>query len=92
MELFSFSPPINFAEEGKWLLTVTSFEAMNSVFEITDANSSFSFTIPGYWSSRGGIETMNRVRGLLRLRAQTDIELPIKEVRKTRKSNEKRRE
>ena len=25
METFSFSPPINLSEEGKWLLVVTSF-------------------------------------------------------------------
>ena len=32
LETFSFSPPINLAEEGKWLLAVTSFEATISVF------------------------------------------------------------
>ena len=30
MQTFSFSPPINLFEEGKWLLAVTSFEATNS--------------------------------------------------------------
>ena len=34
METFSFSPPINLVEEGKWLIAVTSFEATNSVFNI----------------------------------------------------------
>ena len=41
IENFSFNPPINFFDEGKWLLAVTSFEATNSVFNITDENSSF---------------------------------------------------
>ena len=41
MESFSFSPPINLVEEGKWLLTVTSFEPSNSVFNITKKNNSF---------------------------------------------------
>ena len=40
MENFSFSPPINLFEEGKSLLAVTSFEATNSVFNITDKNNS----------------------------------------------------
>ena len=32
MQIFSFSPPTNLVEEGKWLIAVTSFEATNSVF------------------------------------------------------------
>ena len=36
IETFSFSPTINLFEEGKWLLGVTSFEATNSVVNITD--------------------------------------------------------
>ena len=32
METFSFSPPIILAEEGKWLLAVTSFGTTNSFF------------------------------------------------------------
>ena len=48
-QIYSFSPPINLVEEGKLLLAVTRFEATNSVFNITDENNSFSFSIPGYW-------------------------------------------
>ena len=48
IETFSFSPPINLVEEGKWLLAVTSFEVTNSVFNITDENNSFAITIPGH--------------------------------------------
>ena len=36
MENFSISPPINLLEDGKWLKSINSFEATNSVFNITD--------------------------------------------------------
>ena len=32
VETFSFNPPLNLFEEGKWLLAVCTFEATNSVF------------------------------------------------------------
>ena len=32
MQTFSFNPPINLVEEGKWLLAISSFEATNSAF------------------------------------------------------------
>ena len=41
IEIFSFSPAINLAEEGKWLLAVTSFEAKNSIFNINNEKTSF---------------------------------------------------
>ena len=44
MESFSISPALNLGDEG-WLLTVTSFEATNFGFNITDENNSFSITI-----------------------------------------------
>ena len=31
METFSFDPPINLFEEGKWLLAVTYFDATKSI-------------------------------------------------------------
>ena len=34
MQTFSFNPPINLVEEGKWLLGVFSFEYTNSVFTL----------------------------------------------------------
>ena len=52
MQTFPFNPPINLSEEGKWLLGATSFEATNSVFNITNENNSFSITIPGHWNSK----------------------------------------
>ena len=67
METFSFSPPINFFEEVKWLLGVTSFETTNSVFDRTNENSSFSIRISSYWSSEGGEELINKLNKLLQL-------------------------
>ena len=46
METFSFNPPLNLVEEGKWLSAVTSFEATSYVFPITDENISFSYSMP----------------------------------------------
>ena len=43
MQSISFSAPITSIEEGKWLLGVTSFEATNFVFNITDENKFFIF-------------------------------------------------
>ena len=64
METFTFSPTVNLSEERKWLLAVTSFEAINSVFNITDESNSFSITTVGPWSSRGGVETIKELRKL----------------------------
>ena len=41
MEFFSFSPTINFSEDGIWLLAVTSFDATKNVFKRTNENNSF---------------------------------------------------
>ena len=49
METIQFNPPINLPSE-KWVLAVTSFEATNSVFIITDENNSFSISTPGQGS------------------------------------------
>ena len=46
MEIFSFNPPINFVEEGKWFIGVNSFEVTNPVFNITVENNNFSIIIP----------------------------------------------
>ena len=82
METFSFNPRIILVEEGKWLVGVTSFEATISVFHITDKNNSFSISIPGYWFSRGSVETVNGLLKLLGLREQNDIELHVREVKR----------
>ena len=49
MQTFSFNPPINLIEEGKWLLGVSSFECTSSIFNITNENNSFSNIIPGHY-------------------------------------------
>ena len=51
METFSIIPPINLVEERKWLLAVTSLEATNSLFNLTDENNFFSISTPRHWSS-----------------------------------------
>ena len=52
MQTFSFNPPINLAESGKWLIAVTSFEYAKSVFKIANEINSFLFTIPRLWGNK----------------------------------------
>ena len=85
MQVFSFNPPISLSEEEKWLLAVTSLETTKSVFNKTNENKSFSITIPRYWSSRGGVETIQKTKNFSELRSQNDLELHVEEVRKTGK-------
>ena len=59
MQTFSFIPPINLLEEGKWLLGVSSFECTNSVFNITNENSSFSIIIPGHYQTEFAEKKIN---------------------------------
>ena len=82
MENFSFIPPINLIEEGKWLPAVTSFEATDSVFNITDENNGFSISTPGYWSSKGGALTIYKLQKLFELRSQNDFEMHVEQARK----------
>ena len=79
LRTFSFSPPINLVEEGKWLLGVSSFECTNSVFSITDENNSFSITIPGHCETKSAENTSNELNRLLELRSP---ELHVEEIRK----------
>ena len=84
MQTFSFDPPINLAEEEKWLLAVTSFEATNSVFNITNDNNSFSISIPSYWRIPDYLEfnIVDKVKNLLKLKSENDFELHVEEVKK----------
>ena len=82
MESFSFNPSIYLVEEGKWLLAVTSFEASNSVFNITNENHSFSITIPGHWNSQSAEKTIDDVSNFLELRSQNDVDLHVEQFRK----------
>ena len=79
MQTFSFNPPINLVEEGKWLLGVSSFECTNSVFNITNENNSFSVIIPGHYQSESVDKTIDELNKLLELRS---LELHVAEVRK----------
>ena len=82
VETFSFSPPIKLSEEGKWLLAVTSFEATNSVFNITKENNSFSITTPRHCNSKSAEKTIEELNKLLELRSENDIELHVEQIRK----------
>ena len=83
IETFSYNPPINLAEEGRWLLAVTFFEATNSVFIITDENISFSIIIPSHWQTKPAEKTIDELNNLSELRFQNGIDLHVKENRKT---------
>ena len=60
MQNFSFNPPINLVEEGKWLLGVPSFEATNSVFKRTNEKKSFAISTPGHWIPENAQHTMDK--------------------------------
>ena len=79
MQTFSFNPPINLVEEGKWLLGVSSFDCTNSGFNITNENNSFSIIIPGHWETEFAEKIIDEVNRLLELRS---LELHVNEVRK----------
>ena len=79
MQTFSFNPPINLVEEGKWLLAVSSLECTNSVFNITNENNSFSIIIPGHYETKSAEKTIDELNKLLELKS---LELPVAEVRK----------
>ena len=49
MQIFSFNPPKNLIEEGKWLLGASSFECTIFILNITNKNNSFSIIIPGHY-------------------------------------------
>ena len=78
-QTFSFNPPINLLEEGKWLLAVSSFECTNSVFNITDENNSFSIIIPGHYQRESDEKTIDNLNKLLELKS---LELHVEEVKK----------
>ena len=79
MQTFSFNPPLNLIEEGKWLLAVSSLECTNSVFNITNENNSFSIIIPGHYQNKSDEKTIDELNKLLELKS---LELHVKEVQK----------
>ena len=81
-QTFSFNPPINLTEEGKWFLAVTTFEATNSVSNITHENNSFSITIPGHWDSKSAEKANDDLKKIIKRKSQTGIELHVRELEK----------
>ena len=79
MQSFSFNPPMNLLEEGKWLLACSSFKCTNSVFNITNENISFSIIIPGHYQNKSDEKTIDGLNKLLELKS---LELNVEEVRK----------
>ena len=78
-QTFSFNPPINLIEEGKWLIAVSSSECTNSVFNITNENNSFSIIIPGHYETEFAEKIIDNLNKLLELKS---LELHVEEVRK----------
>ena len=78
MQTFSFNPPINLLEEGKWLMAVNLFNCTNSVYNITNENNSFSIIIPGHYQSESAEQTFDELNKLLELKS---LELHVAEVR-----------
>ena len=78
-QIYSFNPPINLIEEDKWLITVSSFECTNSVFNITNENNSFSIVIPGHYQNKSDEKTIDGLNKLLELKS---LELHVEEVKK----------
>ena len=89
-QTFSFNPPINLVEEGKWLLAVSSFECTNSVYNITNEHNSFSIIIPGHYETESAEKTIDELKKLLELRSENGIDLHVNQVRKKRNNFNKR--
>ena len=79
MQTFSFNPPINLVEEGKWLMAVSLFDCTNSIYNITNENNSFSIIIPGHYETELAEKTIDELNKLLELKS---LELHVAEVRK----------
>ena len=58
---------------------MTSFEAPNSLFKITNDNKSFSFSMPGCWRNLHYLPEgiIDKVKDLLKLIPQKDIEVHV---------------
>ena len=78
-QTFSFKPPVNLVEEGKWLLGVSSYGCTNSVFNITSENNSFSIIIPGHYHNKSDEKTVDDLNKPLELEF---LELHVEEVEK----------
>ena len=63
-------------------MAVTSFEATNSIFNITKENNRFSDTIFGHWNSKSAGKTFDEIIKFSELGSHNHIEIHFKEVRK----------
>ena len=79
LQTFSFDPPLNLIEEGKWLMAVSLFDCTNTVFNVTNENNSFSIIIPGHYQDESAEKTIDELNKLLELKS---LELHVAEVRK----------
>ena len=66
MQTFSFNPPINLVEEGKWLMAVSSFECTTSVYNIANENNLFSIIIPGHYQNKSDEKTIDELKKTIR--------------------------
>ena len=63
-QTYSFNPPLNLIEEGKWLMAVSLFDCTNTVFNITNENNSFSIIIPGHYQDESAEKTIDELNKL----------------------------
>ena len=82
MQTFSFNPPVKLSERDKCLLSVSSFETTNYVFNLTDENNSFSISIPGHRNSKSADKSIDELNKLLTFTSENDSEQRVGEVRK----------
>ena len=61
MQTFSFSPPKNLIEAGKWFSAVICFEANNFVFSLAFENNSFSITTASTWIPEVSEEIVEKI-------------------------------
>ena len=80
-QTYSFNPPINLVEEGKWLMAVSLFDCTNSVYNITNENKSFSIIVPGHYLNKSDEKSIDDLDKLLKLE---NLELHV-EVKKRKK-------
>ena len=55
---------------------------VQTLFNITNENNSFSIIIPGHYQNKSDEKTINELNKLLELRSQNGIELHVEQVRK----------
>ena len=61
-QTFSFNPPIKLVEGGKWLLGVSFFDCIDSVFNINNENNSFLIIIPGHYQTEFAEKLINDLK------------------------------